>query len=244
MGKLGKQCRFRLRVAKSALHVCLLVANFADERGQTERKKDIQTDRETDRQRAVMSTNIQIFEYSNKMALKYYSYSYLCHLPSMNIFGYSFVDLWTTEYIQIFVCKFSKIRIYLNICSESYFNIQLSIFNEKSKSRYNLCIKNIQCKVLFRGNISHPFKKISSISDEYEYSNIQIIWPSNIIRIRICAISGIQIYSDIHSVNNVGTEYIRIFVRVHFMIFTHHWQRDIQTERQTLANWPKNRRKK
>ena len=48
---------------------------------------------------AVMSTNIQILEYSNKMAIEYYSYSYMCHFPSMNIFGYSFVDFWTTEYI-------------------------------------------------------------------------------------------------------------------------------------------------
>ena len=56
-----------------------------------------------------MSTNIQIFEYSIKMALEYYSYSYSCHFPSTNILGYSFVDFWTTKYIQIFVRKFSKI---------------------------------------------------------------------------------------------------------------------------------------
>ena len=150
---------------------------------------------------SVMSTNIRIVEYSNKMALKYYSYSYSCHFPSTNIFRYSFVDFWTTEYIRIFVRKFSKIRLYLNICSEPYFNIQLSIFNEKRKSRYNLCIQNIQCIILFRGNISEYFLKISSIRDEYEYKNIKIKWPSNIIRIRIRAISGIQIYSDICLVN-------------------------------------------
>ena len=80
---------------------------------------------------SVMSTNIRIFKYSNKMALEYYSYSYSCHFPSTNIFGYSFVDFWTTEYIRIFVHKFSKIRIYLNICSEPYFDIWLSIFKEK-----------------------------------------------------------------------------------------------------------------
>ena len=99
----------------------------------------------------------QIFEYTNKMALEYYSYSYSCHFPSTNIFGYSFVDFWTSKYIWIFVRKFSKIRFYLNIFSEPYFNIQLSILNEKSKSRYNLCIKNFQCKILFRGNISECF---------------------------------------------------------------------------------------
>ena len=100
-------------------------------------------------QNSVMSTNIGIFKYSNKMGLEYYLYLYSCHFPDTNIFGYSFVDFWITEYIRIFVRKFSKIQLYLNICSESYFNIQLSIFNEKSKSRYNLCIKNIQCKILF-----------------------------------------------------------------------------------------------
>ena len=91
------------------------------------------------------------------MALEYYLYLYLFHLPSTNMFGYSFVDFWTIEYIRIFVCKFSKIRLYLNICSEPYFDIKPSIFNEKSKSTHNLCIKNIQCKILLRGNISKYF---------------------------------------------------------------------------------------
>ena len=149
-----------------------------------------------------MSTNIWKFKYSNKMVLAYYSYSYLCHFSSTNIFGYSFVDFWTTEYIWIFVRKFWKIRIYLNICSELYFNICLSFFDEK---KVNLDIvyapKNLQCKILFRGSMSESFKKNPSISDEYEYLNIWLKWPSNIIRIRICAISGVRIYSDIRSVN-------------------------------------------
>ena len=38
-----------------ALHVRLLVANCADERGQTDRQKDIQTDRQTDRQRDIQT---------------------------------------------------------------------------------------------------------------------------------------------------------------------------------------------
>ena len=42
-----------------------------------------------------------------------------------------------------------------------------------------------------------PFKK-----NLYSLNlNIRIECPSNIIRIRICAISGTQIYLDIHSVN-------------------------------------------
>ena len=43
----------------------------------------------------------QIFKYLNinKMTLKYYLYSYLCHFPSANILGYSFIDFWTTKYI-------------------------------------------------------------------------------------------------------------------------------------------------
>ena len=160
-----------------------------------------------------MSTIIRIFEYSNKMSLEYYSYLYLCNFSSTNIFGYSFVEFWTTEYILIFIRKFSKIWLYLNICSEPYYNIQLYIFNEKSKSRYNLYIKNIQCKILFRGNISEWFLKNSLISNKYEYSNIRIKLPSNIIRIRIRAISGIQIYSDIPFGKYVASKYMRIFIR-------------------------------
>ena len=57
---------------------------------------------------SVRSTNILIFKYQNKMALKYYLYLYSCHFPSTNVFGYSFVDFWTTEFIRIFVCKFLK----------------------------------------------------------------------------------------------------------------------------------------
>ena len=40
------------------LHVRLLVANCADERGQTERQKDIQTDRKTDRQRDIQTDRL------------------------------------------------------------------------------------------------------------------------------------------------------------------------------------------
>ena len=41
--------------AFASLHVRLLVANCADERGQTDRQKDIQTDRQTDRQRDIQT---------------------------------------------------------------------------------------------------------------------------------------------------------------------------------------------
>ena len=43
-----------------ALHVRLLVANCADERGQTNRQKDKRTDRQTDRQRDIQ-TDIQTY---------------------------------------------------------------------------------------------------------------------------------------------------------------------------------------
>ena len=49
--------------------------------------------------------------------------------------------------------------------------------------------------------MSEPIWKTPSISDEYEYSNIQNKWPSNNICICIHAILGAQIYSDIHLVN-------------------------------------------
>ena len=74
----------------------------------------------------VMSRN-RIFKYSNKMAIKYYLYLYSCYFPSTNIFRYSFVDFWTTQYIQIFVSKLT-IWIYLNICLEPCSYICLSYF--------------------------------------------------------------------------------------------------------------------
>jgi hypothetical protein len=40
---------------RKPLHVRLLVANCADERGQTDRQKDIQTDSQTDRQRDILT---------------------------------------------------------------------------------------------------------------------------------------------------------------------------------------------
>ena len=49
--------------------------------------------------------------------------------------------------------------------------------------------------------MSEPFLVVSLISDEYKYSNFQVKWPLNVIHIRISAISGAQIYSDISSVN-------------------------------------------
>ena len=143
----------------------------------------------------------RIFEYSNKMALKYYLYSYLFHFPSKNIFGLSFVHFRTTQYIQIFASKISKFGINLNICSEPYSNNCLWFFNEKSISRYNLWIKNIQYNILFSESMSEPFKKTSLISDEYEYLNILIKLPSTIICIRIHAIFVVQIYLDIFLVN-------------------------------------------
>ena len=107
----------------------------------------------------VMSTNIQIFEYSNKMAFEYYSYLYSWHFPSMNIFGYSFVDFWTTKYIWIFVHKFSKIRIYLNSCSEPYFNIRLSIFIEKVYLDIFYASKISSVKFYSEETWVSPFKK-------------------------------------------------------------------------------------
>ena len=106
---------------------------------------------------SVMSMNIWILDYKNKMALKYYSYLYLRHFPSTNIFKYSFVDFWTNKYIRIFVRKFFKIKINLNICSEPYLNVSLSFLMKKVYLDIVYASKNIQCKVLFRGNMSEPF---------------------------------------------------------------------------------------
>ena len=49
--------------------------------------------------------------------------------------------------------------------------------------------------------MSEPFSKVNTIRDDHKYSNIWIRWPSNIVCICICAISQVQIYSDIRLVN-------------------------------------------
>ena len=46
---------------------------------------------------------VWIFEYSNKMTLKYYSYLYLCYFRNTNIFGYLFGKYVASEYIQVFI---------------------------------------------------------------------------------------------------------------------------------------------
>ena len=140
----------------------------------------------------------------------------------------------SAEYIWIFVRKFLKIQIFLNIYFEPYFNICLSMFNDLFMHHIN-----IQCKHLCRGQHQWAFfSKVTTISDEHEYLNIQIKWPSNIIQIHICAIFQVPIYQDIclvnmgHpnifgylfcSVSYVAYKYIQIFVRVYLMIFAHHW---------------------
>ena len=143
------------------------------------------------------------------MAFEYYLYSYLWHFPSTNIFEFSFVDSWTTEYIQLFICKFLKIWKYLNICSEPYSNICMPIFNKNSFYWYNLCIKNIQCKILFTGSMSEPFKK-NLISVEYEYLNkisLQYYLYSY-----MCYLQSTNIFGYSFS-KYVASEYIQIFVR-------------------------------
>ena len=48
------------------------------------------------------------------------------------------------------------------------------------------------------------------------------MWHLNIFGYLFSKLCGIRVYSDIRSVNYVASEYIRIFVRVLFMIFAHH----------------------
>ena len=140
------------------------------------------------------------------MALEYYLYSYSCHFSSSNIFGYSFIDFWKTEYIWILVWKLFFKKICSNICFELYSNICLSMFNELCHSLWesgsNLCIKyTLSVKNQVEDSINELFFKVTTLSHEYEYLNIQIKWPSNIICIHIYAISRVRISWDIHSVN-------------------------------------------
>ena len=88
-----------------------------------------------------MSTNIRISEYLNTMALEYYSYLCLCYFSSTNIVGYSLVDFWTTEYIQIIVQKLlliktNKKKIVL-LWNESFFLVAVPnmIFSRPGRSQ-------------------------------------------------------------------------------------------------------------
>ena len=105
-----------------------------------------------------------------------------------NIFKYLFVNSY-------------KSRIYLNICSEPYYNICISFFNEKSKSRYNLCIKKSSIPFYLEEAIVSPFQKYLQSVMSMIIQKCRIKLPSNIICIHICANFGVQIYSDIRSVN-------------------------------------------
>ena len=46
---------------------------------------------------------VWIFEYSNKMTLEYYLYSYSCYFQSTNIFGYLFGKYVASKNIRIFI---------------------------------------------------------------------------------------------------------------------------------------------
>ena len=155
-----------------------------------------------------MSTHIRIFEYYNKMGLEYYLY--LCNFPTTNIFGYSFVDFWTTKYIWIYARKFLKIQIILNIFSESYFSICLFIFDEKSKSLYNLCIKNPVKNSIFRKHewafkkkfFNHWWVRI------FEYLNND---PQKLFVFDSCYFWNTNIFGDLFG-KFLASEYIQIFI--------------------------------
>ena len=140
-----------------------------------------------------MSTNNQLFKYWNKMALKHNLYFYAWHFSGKNMFGYSCVDFWVTNYIWIFVYKLLKILIYKNICPENY----LIITGLYLMIKVNLGLLYVINKylLLFRWRHEWAFSKVTTISDEYECSNVWIKWPSNNSCIHICAISRVKIYS-------------------------------------------------
>ena len=78
---------------------------------------------------------------------------YLFHSPSLNIFGYSFIYFWTTEY--------TKYRVFLNIFFEPYSYICLSMFNEQWESGSTLYIKlTSSVKKYWNDSMSEPFSKL------------------------------------------------------------------------------------
>ena len=57
----------------------------------------------------------------------------------------------------------------------------------------------------------------------YSYLYLCYFWNMNIFGRFLVNMLHPFIHSSIHSVHNVASEYIRIFVHVHFWIFAHHW---------------------
>ena len=110
-------------------------------------------------------------------------YSDIClHiLWQMNIFRYSLIKPWKSEYIWIFLWNL----ILIFVC--------LWLMNNVNQGP-NYVSHKIHCTIYSWDSMSESFFKVTAISYEYEYTNIQIKWPSNIIRICICAISRVRIY--------------------------------------------------
>ena len=73
-------------------------------------------------------SNIQIFEWNGPWILFVFIFVPFPQCEYIQIF---IIRFFTTKYNRLFVCKFYKMSIYLNICAEPYFDICLSIFNKK-----------------------------------------------------------------------------------------------------------------
>ena len=160
-----------------------------------------------------MSTDIWIFEYSNKMNNKYYLYSYLWFFPDPNIFKYSFdkffsiwtyldiclINSWAFKYIQIFfgpiACAFLP---YADHCWPIWTIL------DQFEPVWTCFIRDTQLlliKIIIKWTVYIKHIHICGFSSVRVYSDI------------CCQILGIQIYLDICLVISLASKYIQIFVR-------------------------------
>ena len=134
------------------------------------------------------------------------------------------IDFWTDEYIWIYVCKFFKIWIYLNVFSQPYFNFFLSIFLlDRRKSRClafaKRCLSNPQRKEMFplnskiSINLRQPEKYVVNFAHTENYRNslnkmtLEYYLYSYLCYIRSTNILGYSLGKY------VASKYIRIFIR-------------------------------
>ena len=100
---------------------------------------------------------VWIFEYSNKMSLEYYSYSYPCYFRNTNIFEYSFGKYVASKYIWIFV---RYIMWYLNIFGYSFVSILwYSLITGICSYYWSILLESNNCWTVYggvrRGRVFH-----------------------------------------------------------------------------------------
>ena len=130
-----------------------------------------------------------------------------------NIFGYSFVQyLWYRIYLN-FHCFWKRVK------NGNYWS---KMIQYGSKITQNMKMAEIVQKNL--GQIIWYFNTFEYFRWIYSFAKYLLIFSrANIFRYSFVIFLSLQIYSDIHSSNIYGSEYIRIFICPKKIIFVPHY---------------------